>query len=500
MNILYRGCESREGFQSKVLNTLYQKGIFSKCTIVSQTADGQDDYSADIYHEIPAYIGYECKYNEICDFNTLPAISEDILIGMKQYESTALDMNSRNYHMHICNFNEMEEEYLAHVTFWNYLLDNEHIEFIFLCTVPHHMWEYIIYALAKVKKIPVLMVSIANVLNLSEVGTSIENLGSNAANLFAQKKICALGKEMESYYNCVKYEKNYLPQKERNKRRKENEKWAFRTYYKKMISVVGYKSRAILKDIITFNFKKLKIDFNIFYSNYEYLMRILSHKRKLKGIKYYNRHLAQKVDLNTKYIYFALQYVPESSVLPRGGVFSNQLISIRILAQAAEQRGIKVYVKEHYLEYAREKRFYEELKDMPNVYLLSTSEDTYEIIDNALAVSSQTGTCMQEAIIRGIPVITFGNHCLCGAPGVFRVGNIEETEKVLDTIDNSEYHISSDEVKLYFGVLEKTLVKSFCEWSCGHVFPINDYIDETVELIERFVCSGMKEDFYYYKE
>ena len=65
LNILYRGCESREGYQSKILNELYEKGIFTKCTIITQTADGQDKYPAGIYHEIPAGIGYKCRYKEI---------------------------------------------------------------------------------------------------------------------------------------------------------------------------------------------------------------------------------------------------------------------------------------------------------------------------------------------------------------------------------------------------------------------------------------------------
>ena len=500
MNILYRGCESREGYQSKILNELYEKGIFTKCTIITQTADGQDKYPAGIYHEIPAGIGYKCRYKEICDIDNLPALSEDILLKMKKYESTALDMNCRNYHMHINNYNEMEAEYLEHLRFWNYLLDNEQIKFAFFCTVPHHMWEYIIYALAKVKNIPVLIVSISNILGLSEVGTSIENLGNNGVKYFKEHHSYVLGKEINEYYNKLKTEKKYLSVKERQNLRKNNEKWVFKAYYNGILSPIKYKSRAIIKDVATCNIAKLKKDYKIFHDSFECGIRILGHKLKMKDERYYDKHFAVEVDFDSKYIFFALQYVPESSVLPRGGAFSNQLLSIRILAQAAAKRGIKVYVKEHYLQHAKEKMFYEELKNMPNVYMLSIMEDTYKIIDKSLAVSSQTGTCMTEAIVRGIPVITFGNHVMCGSPGVFRVGSIEETNKVLDIIDSSEYHIDEKEIKRYFHALEKTLVKSPCEWRQIQKFPMSEWVIETVDVIEKFVEDGMAENFYYYKQ
>lgn len=499
MNILYRACASRKGYQAKILRELYKKQIFEKCTIISQTLDGKDIYPKEIYHEIPAGIGYAANYNSICDMDSLPELSENLLTALREYENVAFNMTCRNYHMHIMYFDEMEEEYLQHVKFWNWILEEDKIEFVFLSTVPHHAWEYILYALAKIRKIPVLIESVANIPGLNEVGTSIETIGKNTGKCYETLEIVDMDKNVQKYYNKILEQREYISLRERNRKLKENKEWVYRTYYQPIVSRLLYCKR-IYTDIIEKRTRdKLKKDLMLYKKDVFMMLRILNGRNKMHDSKYYNKFIAQAINYNKKYIYYALQYFPEASTLPRGGVFCNQLLAIKILAKCAQKYGIAVYVKEHWGEEGRTKLFYDKLSQIQNVYRLSTGEDTYKIIDHAVAVSSQTGTCMTESIVKGKPVLTFANHCLCGAPGVFRVGSEEDVDRALREIMSPNYVIDEFEVKKYFTALTKTLVKGYLDWPKNPEYDLHDCIDETVNLIETFVRNGMKEDFCYIK-
>lgn len=501
MNILYRGCGSKEGYQSNILKKVYDKGLFEHCTIITQTMDGKDVYPDDVYHEISAEIGYQTAYSKVCNIEELPALSEELLRAMLPYKSVAFNMSCRNFHLHIYNYYEMEEEYLQHITYWNHILDEDKIDMVFLSTTPHHMWEYIIYALAKVRGIPVLIETIANIPGLNEVATSLENIGNNAYWYYLEHPDLELEGDMRRYYEKIKFEKEYLPKRRRAEIRKETRKWAYNTFHKgPYLRVINIKP--LIKDIIRFDFDKFFRDFQSYLKNLNNVRRIIVAKSHLKGWKYYDKKLTQPVSLKEKYIYYALQYFPEASVLPRGGVFENQILAIKILAQAAKEKGIKVYVKEHWIEESRTKRFYNELANIPNVYMLPLETDTYELIDGAVAVASQTGSCLTEAIIRGVPSLAFAQSCICGAPGVFRVGAVEEVLHVLQIIDNEEYSIDEKALEHYFAALDKTLVKGYLEWTddSKRRYNLTICIDETVGLVEKFVKTGMSEDFLYFNE
>lgn len=497
MNILYRACASKRGYQSRILKELYKKGIFDKCTVITQTLDGKDNYPKEIYHEIPAYIGYSANYNNICDMEMLPEVPEQIMLGMAKYESTALNMTCRNYHMHIMYYDEMYKEYLEHVKFWNWILDKDKIEFVFLITVPHHVWEYVLYSLAKVKNIPVLLEMGTGISGLNEVGTSIETKGQNVKKYYDLNKECKMDENVQNYFNQVLESRSYIPIKKQEKMAKKCEKWIYETYYKSFIERI-LKNETLFKDIVEKRTKsKLKKDLLLHRQNLKTLFRLISAKKNIRNREYYNRNIAQAVNYNKKYILYALHYWPEAVTLPNGGVFWNQLPVIKMLAKCAQKRGISVYVKEHWNQWGRTSEFYRELRSIPNVYLLSTNEDTYKLIDHAVAVSTLSGTCINECIIKGIPVLKFANNYMCGAPGVYRVGSEAEIDKVLNIIMSDNYSIDPVEVKRYYATLSNTLVKGYLDWPCNPVYNLKDCISDTVQLIEKFVNEGMPEDFCY---
>ncbi len=499
MNILYRACASKNGYQSRILKKLYKKGIFEKCTVITQPLDEKDDYPSDIYHEIHAKYGYACSYFRICDVDELPEVPETILREMEKYKAVALNMTCRNHHMHLLYYDEMEYEYMLHVKFWNKILDDDKIDFIFLTTTPHCAWEYVIYALGKIKRIPVLIETVANIPGFNEVGTSLDTLGKNTMVCFVEGKYNGMDRYVREYYDKVLNSNEFTSKSKKTEVLKEQIKWVNRLYYKPLVKRV-FNSDNVFSMI--HNLRSDEKEYNIrMHHNIELLMRFLVKRLNYGDQDYYDRRVAsRKIDLSGKFIFYALQYFPESSVLPRGGVFWNQINAIRMLAHAAQKRGINVLVKEHWIEESRAKRYYQELKSIKGVFCVKSSEDSSKLINKAVAVASETGTCLQESIIKGKPAITFADHYMCGAPGVFRVHDEGEIERVLTMITEENFKISEKNVEKYFEAISKTLVKGYLDWPSGPHINLKECITDTVDLITRFVKEGMKEDFLYIKD
>ncbi|GGI82071.1 hypothetical protein [Legionella impletisoli] len=137
---------------------------------------------------------------------------------------------------------------------------------------------------------------------------------------------------------------------------------------------------------------------------------------------YQNIVVNRKLLEEKKYICVFLQFQPEQTTLPDGGLFTHQLFAIQMLYFAAEKMGISIVIREHpatfQVSYNRKWRsfdYYSKVKKIgQNIYFDSISSDPYWLIKNSLAVASITGTVLLESMLQGIPAIAFGNHPLKG--------------------------------------------------------------------------------------
>ena len=114
-------------------------------------------------------------------------------------------------------------------------------------------------------------------------------------------------------------------------------------------------------------------------------------------------------DLSRKFVYFPLQYQPEMTTSTLGGVFSDQLLAIEKLATILPEDCF-IYIKENPKQTGRMRSsiFFHRLLRIPNVKVLPSYANTYDLIDNSQFVATITGTVGWEAICRGKNVLTFG--------------------------------------------------------------------------------------------
>jgi hypothetical protein len=189
--------------------------------------------------------------------------------------------------------------------------------------------------------------------------------------------------------------------------------------------------RKELKDFI--NYPRPNLLNNIFY-------------KKALFTKYNNLTL-KTIDNNVKNIVFFMHYQPERTSLPEGGIFAQQWLLIKALSIAMPKDWV-LYVKEHpsiftgkFVPKYRDMAFYEDIFRLQNVHLIPLEFDTFELIDNAMAIATITGTVGIQALIRGRPVLLFGNGNYKECSGVFSVRTTEDIEKAINSIINIDEDI-----------------------------------------------------------
>lgn len=171
--------------------------------------------------------------------------------------------------------------------------------------------------------------------------------------------------------------------------------------------------------------------------------------RLYKSYKKYSEY----PNLEEKYIILFLHYQPERTSMPEGGYFSNQWHIINTIHRALPS-GYKLYVKEHpstftnvddYDPRYRNAVFYKNISSLTNVSLINSSVDTFSLVDKSVCVATITGTVGAESLLRGKPVLVFGNATYRDHKYVYPIHSDKDVEETLSVIRN----VSVQDVKEY---------------------------------------------------
>jgi hypothetical protein len=148
--------------------------------------------------------------------------------------------------------------------------------------------------------------------------------------------------------------------------------------------------------------------------------------------------LAITPDMNTKYIYFAMNLQPERTTQPEAESFEDHLLAIDILAKAAPDHTI--YVKENPTQYSRTRntfhgRHYRDKSDYmdilrhKNVKLVKQNIKSTDLIKSATFNSSIKGSVGWESIMAGKPAIVFANAWYGPHQSCYEVTDVESCKQ-----------------------------------------------------------------------
>ena len=357
--------------------------------------------------------------------------------------------------------------YMHNLFFWNNFLETEKITHVFFTCLPHEGYDCIIYYLSKMKNIPVKMIYnetlpqryyvLSDFLHPED---QLEDQYQELLGKYRDTNDIPLNVEAEKMYEKLT---SLEPQK-------------MKPWY---MEGNPLKRRFGIRFGVTNIFKAWEMEIGNIYIKYNYkpcwkfvaecvreIPRFVSTgietwkrwnyarpiwKRTLELNQFYEE-LAEMPVEGEKYIYFALHYQPEASSNPLGGrEYADQIFAIHLLARSVLP-GMKIYVKVHPEQLAplRSKAYYQDIKRISNVRIIKLECSTYDLIQNAFAVSSLTGTVCWESQFFGIPAILFGYSHKNLAPLSYHVRTYEECKKAIGDIKEKKKQTTAKELRIFF--------------------------------------------------
>jgi len=185
-------------------------------------------------------------------------------------------------------------------------------------------------------------------------------------------------------------------------------------------------------------------------------------KRKLRIVVGYE-DLCDKAVSGENYIYFPLQAEPEAQPMLLTPFYEDQIWLIKQIAKSLPLQ-YKLYVKDHHWMIGyRPRKYYREIKKIPNVKLIDVSVKGIDLIQNSRAVITTVGTSGWEGLLLKKPVIVFGKIFYSYLPGVKRCSSVEDLPH---------------------------LIKEFSEK------PMPDYDKEIIQFIAAMFKESVDIDFY----
>jgi hypothetical protein len=163
--------------------------------------------------------------------------------------------------------------------------------------------------------------------------------------------------------------------------------------------------------------------------------------RKKRALFEQHQKCTTPADLSKQFIYVPLQYQPEVSTSPMAGVYEDQYLLVELLSRTVPS-GWLVYVKENRFmfgkagsgELGREFDFFRRLTKLPNVRLVPLETSPFDLIDNAKAVATATGTSGWEALFRGTPVLSFGYAWYRECDGVLPAADLADCSSAMQQL------------------------------------------------------------------
>ncbi|KKU07734.1 MAG: hypothetical protein UX10_C0006G0005 [Candidatus Magasanikbacteria bacterium GW2011_GWA2_45_39] len=339
--------------------------------------------------------------------------SAELLGQMHDAESIFLTMANKKYDW--MTVDERKHLYYHMVGVWTNILNKFKPEAIVFTMIPHTLYNYVLFKLAKLRHVPTIMLDTTLVkdrllfMNDYESGNRklIHELKETEGKLFS---ISDLSPDLQDYFNqhCNSPSADSAP-----------------PYIKKELSNYSFKKKFILKFKIL---RKSLRERTFFVQTVGYLYKKFHHNLddEYKSVQI-------MPDFDKKFVYAPLQYQPECTTSPLGGIFVDQILMLETLSAGLPKDWV-IYVKEHPIQWlsrgknfvgARYRGYYETIAKIKNVIVVPISVDSFSLMRKAQAVATVTGTTGWEAVLRGKPALIFGfpwyQHC----PGVFRATSIE---------------------------------------------------------------------------
>lgn len=382
----------------------------------------------------------------------------ELIKSLAEVESETLTMMSKLFET--MQVNERKHLYYRYLGYWKGVLEKYRPDAIIFPNVPHTVYDFVLYSLAKKRGIRILLFELTRIndrsLLISDMvkGSAalkkelVRNRGKNFT-------LDDLPDDVQVYYKGQMGEKAG-------------------SHPKDIVDLLGrYSGLSALRIKLHSFWTTITVhrDLSVFGKILTYVPRRLRENQRTE----YKR-VMQELDFKKPFIYVPLQYQPEATTSPLGGVFVDQLLMLEILS-AALPAGWELYVKEHPLQWKprspdyfsyRYRGYYARIAALRGVRVIPIETPSLSLILQSACVASVNGTAGWEALLKGKPSLIFGHAWYRDCPGVFKIDDYATCKKAFEAIQCG-YRVHAPQIINYLYSFGKISMNGFREQYCRDV-------------------------------
>jgi hypothetical protein len=466
----------------------------------------------------------DCKYhsrwnawkgifnNEVEDNFTSIKLNTDLLNNVLEDEIQAISMMDRmDPDRNSFPFAERQRLFRNLLRKWLYVINKEQIELVICDPLPHRSYDHALYVICKYLKIPflftyheppfpnrLLVLDDIKQLNYKIKQKYLDNKQNSIEELYysLNKDIIETLDKVKSNYD-VAVPSYMIDNKKRQKRNAYILKlaWNFLSEFitKKDYATINIRrNKGFLSDLLDVHPYSKRKNKSIEESKYNIIQygantrKAIKYKKSLKNLY---SEISVKADLNKPYVYFAMHYQPEATTNPAAGIYVDHFHAVEVLL-AQIPSDWKIYIKENPVQFdtvnegqkSRIREYYLDLCKYEQVQFVPLTTSTFDLVDNAMLVSTLTGTVGWEAMVRKKPVVIFGLAWYEFYDGVLRIRNNDDANGIMQFINKFKY----DEGNLYayLNALQSNSTVAYSYMGINYLEQTqNETINNLVEII-----------------
>jgi hypothetical protein len=404
----------------------------------------------------PSYKHSDYKHFRKCTFGIFEDLDQyeslkldsKLLLAFAHCESITLKMMERyDFYCNLFSYNARIDLYHKQLQYWyNYIVKNE-IKYVIFSVTPHVIFDYVIYCVCKYLGVGTILLYRTTIVvnkNVSiyayeDIDLQIPALEKRYAFHLINPGAASLSERVSSYYSL----RDSTPGN------------TFTGVSTK--SLTKYFSLSSYINSIKFRIRYFN-EWRQYMSPSDIVSRIAA--RLIRSKKYiFNSSAAPS--LNCKYVYVALHYQPECSTSPMGGYFVHQDLMLDLL-MAGIPSDWSIYIKGHLRE-GLSPTLARRIGFDKRTTLVDERFPSIELIKNAQAVATVTGTAGFEAFINKVPVLMFGSYFYQHAPGVFRIRTHADLASAVRSITSEKCILSDEQIHAFLKALDDETIAGWVD-------------------------------------
>ncbi len=410
-----------------------------------------------VFHD--HYAAWEGKPAE--GFATLSNPPSAALIE-RSYRTESFTLSMMDKRFDSAPLEERKQIYYSMLGYWNSVFDSLQPEAVVFNVVPHTVYNYVMYEIARERGIPTISSEdvwfVGRIIQYKDFWKGSDELRSALTKRISEKVTVAdLGPDFRKYWDRQVAKPEELP-------------WYMREQKKVGEGFGIWKHRAGI-------FVRTLKNGTLMSTTFAFVTRRM--RRGLRGE--YEAH-STSAGMQKPFVYFPLNFQPERTSSPQAGVYNEQILAIETLATALPE-GWEVYVKEHPSQWLMRSKtqyssvrypgYYRRIASISNVRLVPITADSFMLTEKAQAVATVGGTVGWEALLRGQAPLVFGIPWYRDCPGVIQVSSVNECRAAFDAITRMQVFKPNEHSMIaYLKALEDVTIRAYQQVHLSDIGPV----------------------------